>query len=240
MRQGFHGNPRVAGLSAAGVLFGLFAAGPVSAQAVTARDSVARVITLSSPEELRRLAGQTAADDQAARQLMDRARQEERRVQALVEMQKVEISTVNKRMDLANKEKRESDRKAMEQERKLLELRLRMLERWKDVQEVTVQVAERSRELAQQHRKAIDAELQLLEVRERADRPDRSALADSAVRAFEMGRVDEDMIQQLRRVLEARRAESEARRQLAERQRDLAEKLLALLEAQLALRAGKT
>jgi hypothetical protein len=237
MRQGFHGNPRVAGVTATGVLCGLLAAGPVSAQSVTARDSVARVITLSPADEPRRIVGQTAADDQAARQLMDRARQEERRVQALVEMQKVEISTLNKRMDLASKEKRESDRKALEQERKLLELRLRMLERWKDVHEASIRTAEWGRQLAQEQRKAAEAELQLSEIRQRADR---AASADSAVRMFEMGRVDEDMIQQTRRVLEARRAEADARRQLAERQRELAEKQLELLEAQLAVRAGKT
>jgi hypothetical protein len=237
MRQGFHGNPRVAGVTATGVLCGLLAAGPVSAQSVTARDSVARVITLSPADEPRRIVGQTAADDQAARQLMDRARQEERRVQALVEMQKVEISTLNKRMDLAGKEKRESDRKALEQERKLLELRLRMLERWKDVHEASIRTGEWGRQLAQEQRKAAEAELQLSEIRQRADR---AASADSAVRMFEMGRVDEDMIQQTRRVLEARRAEADARRQLAERQRELAEKQLELLEAQLAVRAGKT
>lgn len=237
MRQGFQGPPRVAGVAAAGVLFGLFVAGPVSGQAVTARDSVARVITLSAAEDLRRIVGQTAADDQAARQLIDRARQEERRIQALVEIQKGEINTLNKRLDLAKKEKRENDRKAMEQERKLLELRLRMLERWKDVHEVTIRTGEWGRQLAQEQRRATEAELQLIEVRERADR---AASADSAVRVFEMGRVDEDMIQQIRRVLEARRAEGEARRQLAERQRELAEKQLELLEAQLAVRAGKT
>ena len=236
MRQRLHGNPRVAGMTAAGILFGLFAASPVSAQAVTARDSVARVITLSSAEDLRRIVGQTAADDQAARQLIDRARQEERRVQALVEIQKGEINTLNKRLDLAKKEKRENDRKALEQERKLLELRLRMLERWKDVHEVTIRTGEWGRQLAQEQRRAAEAELQLIEIRERADR---AASADSAVRVFEMGRVDEDMIQQTRRVLEARRTEGEARRQLAERQRELAEKQLELLEAQLAVRAGK-
>jgi hypothetical protein len=223
-------------MTAAGILFGLFAASPVSAQAVTAGDSVARVITLSTADGLQRVAGQTAADDQAARQLMDRARQEERRVQALVDIQKGEISTLNKRLDLAKKEKRENDRKALEQERKLLELRLRMLERWKDVHAVTIRTAEWGRLLAQEQRKAVEAELQLIETRQRADR---AASADSAVRVFEMGRVDEDMIQQTRRVLEARRAESEARRQLAERQRELAEKQLELLEAQLAVRAGK-
>ena len=240
MRRGFHGTPRVASLTAAGVLAGLagwFAAVPVSAQAVTARDSVARVITLSSSDALRRMVGQTAADDQAARQLLDQARQEERRVQALIEIQKGEISTLSKRLDLAKKEKRENDRKGLEQERKLLELRLRMLERWKDVHGVTVRTAEWGRLLAQEQRRAAEAELQLVEVRERADR---AASADSAVRAFEIGRVDEDMIQQTRRVLEARRAEGEARRQLAERQRELADKQLELLEAQLAVRAGKT
>src|SRR5687767_10905887 len=142
MRQAFHRNFGVAGAAATGVLLGLIALGPVAAQAVTARDSVARVITLSSPEDIRRIVGQTAADDQAARQLLDRGRQEERRVQAMVDIQKGEISTLNKRVDLAKKEKRENDRKALEQQRKLLELRLRMLERWKDVHEVSIRTAE--------------------------------------------------------------------------------------------------
>ena len=223
--------------AAAGVLLALGGGEPGAAQAVTARDSVARVITLSLPRDLERVAAQTATDDQDARQLMDRARQEGRRVETLVDLQKADISTLSKRVDLAKKEKRENDRKALEQERKLLELRLRMLERWKDVHEITIRTGEWGRLLAQAQRKAVEAELQLIETRQRAER---AASADSAVRAFEMGRVDEDMIQQTRRVLEARRAESEARRQLAERQRELAEKQLQLLEAQLAVRAGKT
>ena len=223
--------------AAAGVLLVLGGMEPAAAQAVTARDSVARVITLSLPRDLERVAAQTATDDQDARQLMDRARQEGRRVETLVDLQKADISTLSKRVDLAKKEKRENDRKALEQDRKLLELRLRMLERWKDVHEIAFRTGEWGRLLAQAQRKAVEAELQLIETRQRADR---AASADSAVRAFEMGRVDEDMIQQTRRVLEARRGESEARRQLAERQRELAEKQLELLEAQLAVRAGKT
>jgi hypothetical protein len=195
------------------------------------------VITLAMPRDLERVAAQSATDDQDARQLMDRARQEGRRVETLVDLQKTDISTLSKRVDLAKKEKRENDRKALEQERKVLELRLRMLERWKEVHEATIRTGEWGRLLAQAQRKAVEAELQLVETRQRADR---AAEADSAVRAFEMGRVDEDMIQQTRRVLEARRSESEARRQLADRQRELADKQLQLLEAQLAVRAGKT
>lgn len=216
----------------------LLAAQTLTAQAMTgaSNDSVARVVVLSTPQELQRRAGQATADEQAARQLLDQARQEEVRVQALIDIQKIEIKAIQKRLDLAKKEKRESDRTTLEEERKAREVRLKMFERWHEVHEVTIRTAELAREAARESRKAGDAELQLIELRSTEGG---AASADSAVRVFEMGQHDENLIRQTRRVLEARRAEADLRRQLAERQRELADRQLALLEAQLAVRSVK-
>jgi len=207
---------------------------PAQGMTVARDDSVARVVVLSNPEDLKRRAGQAAADEQAARQLLDQARQEEVRVQALIDIQKIEIRAIEKRLDLAKNEKRESDQKTLEEERKAREVRLKMFERWHDVHEVTIRTAELAREVAREYRKAADAELQLIDLRSTEVG---TAPADSAVRVFQMGQLDENLIRQTRRVLEARRSEAELRRQLAERQRELAEKQLALLEAQLAVRS---
>jgi hypothetical protein len=196
-------------------------------------DSLARVIALSPPDELRRRVGQAAADEQAARQLLSQARQEEQRVQALIDIRRLEIKTLEKRLDLAKKEKRESDRKSLEDARKPQELALRMLERWKEVHSVTIRTAELTRDAARESRTAAEAELRLLDLRGTAAG---STEADSAVRAYQSGQQEENLIRQTRVVLEARRSEADLRRQLAERQRDLAEKQLALIEAQLAVR----
>jgi hypothetical protein len=227
---------RRGGILAVTALLLLFGARALPAQRMTAAsdDSVARVLLLSTPEDLRRRAGQAAANAQAARQLLDQARQEVVRVQALIDIQRLEFKAIEKRLDLAKKEKRESDRKTLEEERNAREVRLKMFERWHDVHEVTIRTAELAREVAREYRKAADAELQLLDLRSTAAG---SAQADSAVRVFEIGQLDENLIRQTRRVLEARRAEADLRRQLAERERELAEKQLALLEAQLAARS---
>jgi hypothetical protein len=219
-------------------LFALAAPAAVAAQAAAPPtvDSLAMVVVLSLPDDLRRRAGQSAADEQAARQLVDQARQEERRLEALIGIQKSEIQTVDKRMDLAKKEKRDADRKTLEGEKKALELRLRMMERWRDVHIATVRASELAREAARKFREAAEAELQLLDLRAATGS---AAPTDSAVRVFETGQQQENLIRQTRRVLESRRDEAETRRQLADRQRDLAEKQLQLLEAQLAVRAGK-
>ena len=196
-------------------------------------DSLARVVVLSLPDELRRKVGQAAADEQGARQLLSQARQEEQRVQALIDIRRLEIKTLEKRLDLAKKEKRESDRKSLEDARKPQELALRMLERWKEVHSVTIRTAELTGDAARESRTAAEAELRLLDLRGTAAG---STDADSAVRAYQSGQQEENLIRQTRMVLEARRSEADLRRQLAERQRELAEKQLALIEAQLAVR----
>lgn len=209
---------------------------PAQGMTAASDDSVARVLVLSTPEDLRRRAGQAAADEQAARQFLDQARQEEVRVQAHIDIQKIEIQAIEKRLDLAKKEKRESDRKTLEEQRKAQKVRLEMLERWHDVHAMTIRTAELAGEVAREYRKAADAELQLIDLRStRAD----TAQANSAARGLGMGQQEENLIRQTRRVLEARRSEADLRRQLAERQRELAEKQLALIEAQLALRSVK-
>ena len=221
--------PLVAGL------FLLAGPGGLSAQSSSAgNDSLARDIALSIPDDLRRRAGQAGSDEQAARQLLDQARREEQRIQALIDIRKLEMKALEKRLDLAKKEKREADRKALEEERKGQELRLRMLERWKDVHSVTGRTAELMRDAARAYRGAAEAEIEVIELRASG-----STDADSAVRVFQNGMQEENLLRQTRKLLEARRTESDLRRQLAEKQRELAEKQLALIEAQLAARSVK-
>ena len=154
-------------------------------------------------------------------------------LQTLIEIRRLEFKTLEKHLDLAKQEKRESDRKSLEDARKPQELALRMLERWKEVHSVTIRTAELTRDAARESRTAAEAELRLLDLRGTAAG---STEADSAVRAYQSGQQEENLIRQTRVVLEARRSEADLRRQLAERQRDLAEKQLALIEAQLAVR----
>jgi hypothetical protein len=209
---------------------------PAQARPASGYDSLARVVVLSLPDELRRRSGQAAAEEQAGLQQLEQARREEQRLQPVIDIRKLELKALEKRLDLAKKEKRESDRKTLEEERKALEFRLRMLERWKEVHSLTIRVAELTRAASVEYRKAAEEELKLLDLRRAAEG---SAEADSAVREFRMRQQEENLIAQTRRLLEARRSEAELRRQLADRQRELADKQLALIEAQLAVRSVK-
>ena len=192
-------------------------------------DSIAGLGALPTAEELRRSFDQASADEVAARLVVDQARTQRERTQYLIDILKSEIDVIEKRVDLAKKEKREADQKGLENEKKGMELRLRVLERWRELHDATIRTAEARRDAARETRKTGEAEQQLGDMRKaRAGNP-----ADSTAKALPM---DEGLVRQVRRVVDARRSEADARRSFAERLRELADRQKDLLDAQIAVR----
>ena len=197
-------------------------------------DSLARALSVGVPDDLRKGIAQSDMEGEAARLSIDLAREGGRRAQTHFDVQRLEIESLNKRIDLAKKEKREDDRKTMELEKAELERRLKVLERWREVHEAAVRAGEARRDAASERKKLIEAELQLLELRERWG----VSTLDSTRVAGRLNPAEDALLRQTRRVLEARRAEADRRHQAGERERDLAEKQASLVEAQVVLRIG--
>ena len=207
-------------------------AGLVSQGRTALVDSLARAVTLGLPDSLRRGISQTDMDGEAARLAIDLAREAGRRAQTLYDVQRLEIEALNKRIDLAKKEKREEDRKKMEGEKDELERRLKVLERWREVHEAAIRAGEARRDAASERKKLFEAELDLAGLRERWP------VADSLRLAGRLNPPEDALLRQTRKVLEARRNEADRRHQAGERERELAEKQAALVEAQVVLRIG--
>lgn len=215
------------------ILAAFLAPGGLVSQGRTALvDSLARAVTLGVPDSLRRGISQTDMEGEAARLSIDLAREAGRRAQTLYDVQRLEIEALNKRIDLAKKEKREEDRKKMEGEKDELERRLKVLERWREVHEAAVRAGEARRDAASERKKLFEAELDLAGLRERWP------VADSLRLAGRLNPSEDALLRQTRKVLEARRAEADRRHQAGERERELAEKQAALVEAQVVLRIG--
>jgi hypothetical protein len=192
-------------------------------------DSIAGLGAPRSADSLRRVIDQAGTDEAAARVAQDQARALKQRTEYLIDIRKTELDAIEKRMDLAKKDKRAEDRKALESEQKGLELRIRVLERWHDLHDAVASAAEAEREAARKSRDAAQAEQKFSDMRG-ARKP---AVADSVAGTL---LPDDALLSQARKVVEARRSEADARRQWWERLRDLADRQKELFEAQKAAR----
>jgi len=188
-------------------------------------DSIAGLGAPRSADSLRRVIDQAGTDEAAARVAQDQARALKQRTEYLIDIRKAELDVIEKRMDLAKKDKRAEDRKALESEQKGLELRIRVLERWRDVHDAEASAAEAGREAARESRDAAQVEQKFSDMRSAR----KSAVADSMARALPL---DNALLSQARKVVEARRSEADARRQWWERLRDLADRQKELFDAQ--------
>ena len=192
-------------------------------------DSIAGLGLPRSADELRRTIDQAGNDEAAARVAHDQARALKERTDYLIDIRKTELKAIEKRLDLAKKDKRSEDQKALEPQRKGLELSLRVLERWREVHEAAANAADAEREAARASREAAEVEQKFSDMRS-ARRP---VVADSVVPATP---VDDALVGQARKVVEARRALADGRHQWWERLRDLADRQKELLDAQKAVR----
>jgi len=188
-------------------------------------DSIAGLGVARSADSLHRVIDQAGTDEAAARVAQDQARALKQRTEYLIDIRKTELDAIEKRVSLAKKDKRDEDRKALESEQKGLELSIRVLERWRDVHDAVASAAEAEREAARKSRDAAQTEQKFSDMRSAR----LQGVADSVAR---MRPLDDGLLSQVRKVIEARRSEADARRQWWERLRDLADHQKELLDAQ--------
>ena len=87
----------------------------------------------------------------------------------LLQQQKAEVSAIKKKIDLAKKEKRETDRISLEAEKKKADLVQDFLDKYKRLAEADVDEAKAEKDLAQAQVTALEAELELAQKREARD-----------------------------------------------------------------------
>ena len=178
----------------------------------------ADVVPVRSADDMRRDREAAAVAEQVAGDSADQLRVEVSRARARIEIHRSELETIKKRLELAKKEKRESDRLDLENARKAKEVELRLLERVRAMQEARHRLAEAQRDAARARKRAVESE-QTLEAR-RADQAN-----------------DEEVQRTAKRVLELRRDAATQLSETAARERDLAQRQLEVLEAQAAVLA---
>jgi hypothetical protein len=167
-------------------------------------------------------AAEREADDRIAETSSQRAQ-----TKALAEVKKKEISTIDARIKLADKQKQEADKTALQAEKKVAERQKQFLDKREQLHGAEQDQAKAAKRLAQAEEKALDMELQLASRREdraRTANTDPTAVLrqDAVVRELE------------RKTLEAQSARAEAAKDLAGRDQDIAKRRLELYQAQAA------
>jgi colicin import membrane protein len=161
-------------------------------------------------------------DAQAERQ---RSEELERRVDAVMEVNKRQIALIKSREDFAKKEKREADQAQEKTNRDQAELVQKMLERRKQLRQTESDVAQAEQQADEARVKALETELALAEKRQELERAPRADTARMRMLRREISQLE-------RRTLQDRAEAAGKERSYAERARQLAERRLSLHDAQ--------
>lgn len=161
-------------------------------------------------------------DAQAER---ERSQEQERRVDAVMEVNKRQIELIKSREEFAKKEKREADRATERMNRQNAELVQDMLERRKQLRGAEADVAQAEQQADEARVKALETELSLAQKRQELERMARSDTAQMRLLRREVSQLE-------RRTLQARADAADKERSFAERARQLAERRLKLHDAQ--------
>ena len=173
---------------------------------------------------LRREREEAALVEQVAADSAQLLRTEVSRARSRIQIHRSELETIKRRLELAKKDKRETDRAELDGARRQKEAEIRLLDRVHLLREAQFRVAEGRRDAAKSWRRAVEAE-QALEARSAA----RAGIADSAVAD------DPEVRRSSRRMLELRRDAAGDRRDLAERERVLSHRAIEAIDAQTAV-----
>ncbi|HET9039713.1 MAG TPA: hypothetical protein VFN40_06065 [Gemmatimonadales bacterium] len=150
---------------------------------------------------------------------------------AMIEVKKQEISTVDARIKLADKQKAEADKTTLAAEKKVAERQKQFLERREALHGAELDQAKAAKRQAQAEQKALEMELQLSG---RRDERARVAGTDPTLTL----RHDEVIRELERKTLEAQRDQAEAAKDVASRDQDIAKRRLDLYQAQMAASGG--
>ncbi len=202
-------------------------AAPAGRAEFGARLGFVEVLPNRSADRIRADRADAEADAREAETELSHAQSERERTKAMVEVKKQEISTIDARRKLAEKNKNEVEEVTLEAEKKDAERHKTFLERRSSLHAAEIDRAKAAKKLADATRQALDLEEQLMQRRqERA----RSANVDPVAT-----RRHDTVIAELEgKVLEAHRRRAEAQKQLADRDVDIARKRLELHKAQVA------
>jgi hypothetical protein len=190
------------------------------------------VIPARSTDRIRNeLAAAKAAETEADARIAEGSSQRAQ-TKAMVEVKKQEISTVDARIKLADKQKSEADKTTFTAEKKVAERQKQFLERREALHGAELDQAKAAKRRAEAEQKALELELQL--AGRRADRA-RVAATDPTLTLSH-----DEVIRELeRKTLEAQRAQAEAAKDVASRDQDIAKRRLDLYQAQMAAGGGR-
>jgi len=200
---------------------------PAAGRSVAEAFGFIDVLPTRSSDRIRKdLESVKAAEREADARLADASGQRSH-TQGMLEVRKQEISTLNARIKLADKQKQEADKMSLEAEKKVAERQKQFLERREALHGAEIDQAKAAKRQAQAERTALELELQL--AGRRADRA-RAAGVDPAATL----RQDEVIRELERKTLEAQRSQAESAKDVAARDQDIAKRRLELYQAQMA------
>jgi hypothetical protein len=215
------------------------AAAPAAAPASpTAGRSVAEalgfidVIPARSVERIRTELESAKAEEREADARISETTSQRERTKSMVEVKKRELSTVDARIKLADKQKAEADKTTLTAEKKIGERQKLFLERRAALHGAELDQAKAAKRRAEGAQKALEMELQL--AGRRSDRA-RVATTDPT-----LALQHDEVIRELeRKTLEAQRARAEAAKDVASRDQDITKRRLDLYQAQMAAGGGR-
>jgi hypothetical protein len=148
------------------------------------------------------------------------------KAEAQTEVKKHEISTIEARMKLADKEKNEAQKASLASEKTVAERDKERLERLADLVSAEVEVADKRAAFSRAGQKALEAELELARRRDA-----RSRLTTPGPEATKL---DQAILELASKVLEAQRDRADAEAGLVDREKQLAERRIAVFRAETA------
>jgi hypothetical protein len=148
------------------------------------------------------------------------------RAEAQTEVKKHEISTIEAKMKLADKEKNEAQKASLTSEKTVAERDKERLERLADLVSAEVEVADKRAAFARAGQKALEAELELARQRDA-----RSRLTTPGPEATKL---DQTILDLASKVLEAQRDRADAEADLVGKEKQLAERRIAVFRAETA------
>jgi hypothetical protein len=185
------------------------------------------VIPVRSTDRIQNeLAAARAAEREADARIAESGSQRAQ-TKAMAEVKKQEMSTLDARIKLADKQKNDADKTALTAEKKVAERQKQFLDRREALHAAEQDQAKAAKRLAQSEQKALDLEMQLA-----MRRVDRSHVAgNDPTTAL---RQDEVIRELERKTLEAQRERADAAKDVASRDQDIAKRRLDLYQAQMA------
>jgi hypothetical protein len=207
-------------------------ASPTAGRSVAEALGFIDVIPARSSERIRTELESAKAAEREADARIAEVSSERERSKGMTEVKKREISTVDARIKLADKQKMEADKTMLTAEKKVAERQKQFLERREALHGAELEQAKAAKRLAEAQQKALEMELQL--AGRRADRarvagtdPTLTLQHDEVIRELE------------RKTLEAQRERAEAAKDVASRDQDITKRRLDLYQAQMAAGGGR-